>query len=160
MLTYMLKGTLIDQDNDLFRKLLALYDTIAELRDRQQEAEEISDNDEVDCLGSLSDADNQTSTISPSSTLSSCSSHNVLKKTQFRPLWPRGKSMLDSSEYYLSKNSNDCSRCSPNPMLPQYNRRRTRSYGTLYYRNDESLSYDSGIYLQGPHSDSEHEIFV
>ncbi|XP_022248453.1 uncharacterized protein LOC111087140 [Limulus polyphemus] len=158
-------GMLIDLDNDLFRKLLSLYDTIAELRDRQQEVEEeTSDDDDIDCcpsLESLSDADNQTTTTSPSSTLSSSSSHCEPKIHRFRPLQPRDKSIVESSLHQAPTNNNDYARyCPSQKMTPQYTRRRAKSHRILYYRDNSFLSSDSGIYVQESHSDSDHEIFV
>ncbi|XP_076353412.1 uncharacterized protein LOC143248685 [Tachypleus tridentatus] len=154
----------IDQDNELFRKLLSLYDTIAELRDRQQEVEEGSSDGEVEdspSLESLSDTYNQTTTTSPSSTLSSCSSHCAQNKPCILSRAPLRRHLENSTQRQLSSNSAECSRCSSGKkMAPQYNRRRAKSYGMLYYRDDDIPSYDSGIYLQGYHSDSDHEIFV
>ncbi|XP_076329586.1 uncharacterized protein LOC143235369 [Tachypleus tridentatus] len=158
-------GLLIDLDNDLFQKLLSLYETVAELRDRQQEIEqETSDEDNVDCypsLESLWDADNQTTTTSPSSTLSSSSSHCEPKNHRFRPLRHRGKNIGESSQHQAPINNNDCATyCPSQKMTPQYIRRRAKSHSILYYRDNSFLSSDSGIYLQGSHSDLDHEIFV
>ncbi|XP_076320512.1 uncharacterized protein LOC143230586 [Tachypleus tridentatus] len=156
-------GSLIDEDNELFRKLLSLYDTIAELRDRQQMAEnDTSDEDEDSpSLESLSDGYNQTNTTSPSSTLSSSSSHCVPNKPRFAQRRSHGTQMKNTAQCHLSTNNEECLRCcSKRKMAPQYDRRRARSFGTLYYRDDDVPSYDSGVYLQGYHSDSEQEIFV
>lgn len=83
-----MQSSLIAQDNDLFRQLLSLHDSIAELRERQRHSsfddddeemcDELSDDHRHKCLSleSLSDPGLEPET-SPESTLSSRSSRSA-----------------------------------------------------------------------------------
>ncbi|GFQ63758.1 uncharacterized protein TNCT_653631 [Trichonephila clavata] len=191
------KSSLIAQDNDLFRQLLSLHDSIAELRERQRHSvymdddddEEEDDIDITECPGhrnrhnspsleSLSDPGELPET-SPESTLSSrsslsanssdfkprkhhnpCSSHrNRYRKDDGKQRHRASSNTKDDSRplIFIDK-SEICFRC--RKMAPPY--RRSSSITSLYYLHEdmESYSYDSGIHLQGSHSDSDHEIFV
>ncbi|GFW52823.1 uncharacterized protein TNCV_2394021 [Trichonephila clavipes] len=193
----MTDSSLIAQDNDLFRQLLSLHDSIAELRERQRHSvymdddddEEEDDIDITECPGhrnrhnspsleSLSDPGELPET-SPESTLSSrsslsanssdfkprkhhnpCSGHrNRYRKDDGKQRHRASSNTKDDSRplIFIDK-SEICFRC--RKMAPPY--RRSSSITSLYYLHEdmESYSYDSGIHLQGSHSDSDHEIFV
>ncbi|XP_035212472.1 uncharacterized protein LOC118186481, partial [Stegodyphus dumicola] len=192
------KSSLIAQDNDLFRQLLSLHDSIAELRERQRHSalcmdDDDDDGDDIDIedpvdrsrdsnspsLESLSDPGELPET-SPESTLSSRSSLSATS-TDFKPhkhhhhynrcTKYRGRYRKEDSKqrHRATSNANDdsrplifidkseiCFRC--RKMAPPY--RRSSSITSLYYLHEDMESYDSGIHLQGSHSDSDHEIFV
>ncbi|XP_054706332.1 uncharacterized protein LOC129216178 [Uloborus diversus] len=171
-------SSLIAQDNDLFRQLLSLHDSIAELRERQRHSAYIDDDDddieyteedEDECrrrsqspsLESLSDPGELPET-SPESTLSSrssLSSHrcsNRYRKRETAKQRNRGAQKRDSRPLVFIDKSEVCFRC--RKMAPPY--RRASSITSLYYLHEDMESYDSGIHLQGSHSDSDHEIFV
>ncbi|KAF8793609.1 hypothetical protein HNY73_001664 [Argiope bruennichi] len=188
-------SSLIAQDNDLFRQLLSLHDSIAELRERQRHSacldndddEEEDDIDITECPGhrnshnspsleSLSDPGELPET-SPESTLSSrsslsakssdfkprkyhnpCSNHrNRYRKDDVKQRQRITNNFKDDSRplIFIDK-SEICFRC--RKMAPPY--RRSSSITSLYYLHEDMESYDSGIHLQGSHSDSDHEIFV
>ena len=190
---------MIAQDNDLFRQLLSLHDSIAELRERQRHSVLHYDDDDEEyidledtreraredsnspSLESLSDP-GEIQEISPESTLSSRSSLSATS-TDFKPHYNRcnnhrnrfrksGKcTEVTKQHHHHRTNSNPnsdsrpivfidkseiCFRC--RKMAPPY--RRSSSITSLYYLHEDMESYDSGIHLQGSHSDSDHEIFV
>ncbi|KAG8193190.1 hypothetical protein JTE90_005540 [Oedothorax gibbosus] len=195
-----IQSSLIAQDNDLFRQLLSLHDSIAELRERQRHSsfddeleddeleDELNDDHRHKCLSleSLSDPGLEPET-SPESTLSSRSSRSADSSGYCQSeLWKstKGSRCSNSSDYVKSsckhhyrnryrksdqtKSNGDsrplvfidkseiCFRC--RKMAPPY--RRSSSITSLYYLHEDMESYDSGIHLQGSHSDSDHEIFV
>lgn len=192
-------SSLIAQDNDLFRQLLSLHDSIAELRERQRHSIMCMDDDDEEyidledtrnrsrdsnspSLESLSDP-GEIQEISPESTLSSRSSLSATS-TDFKPHYSRcnnhrsrcrksgnskevGKQHhhhhrtgsnpnSDSRPIVFIDKSEICFRC--RKLAPPY--RRSSSISSLYYLHEDMESYDSGIHLQGSHSDSDHEIFV
>lgn len=187
---------MIAQDNDLFRQLLSLHDSIAELRERQRHSILCMDDDDEEyidledtrdrtrdsnspSLESLSDP-GEIQETSPESTLSSRSSLSATS-TDFKPHYNRcnnhrnryrksgtctesGKQRhrpvsnpnSESRPLVFIDKSEICFRC--RKMAPPY--RRSSSITSLYYLHEDMESYDSGIHLQGSHSDSDHEIFV
>lgn len=203
-------SSLISQDNDLFRQLLSLHDSIAELRERQRSCYALNPDDDEDdeeevessrrddspspSLESLSDMGDQET--SPDSTLSSRSSlsatgstpahhhhrsrhphriynnhhhHNRNPRHQSHHQQQRSSSETHKKHYRSTETSYDdsrplifidrseiCFRCRKVP--PPY--RRSSSINSLYWLQEDMDSYDSGIHLQGCHSDSDHEIFV
>lgn len=187
-------SSLIAQDNDLFRQLLSLHDSIAELRERQRHSLLYQDDDDDDdieqengdrsrdsnspSLESLSDPGELPET-SPESTLSSRSSLSA-NSSDYKPhkhhhhhnrhISHRNRYRKDDKQRHRAATvGNDeprpiifidkseiCFRC--RKMAPPY--RRSSSITSLYYLHEDMESYDSGIHLQGSHSDSDHEIFV
>lgn len=150
--------SLISQDNDLFRQLLTLHDSITELRDRHNSLLITSLSEERDAsrspsLESLSDTEDHI--MSPSSTLSSCSSHNSTEQSD--PTL--GGRLSSSSGSRDSRSGSVCLRCRTGSKGAPPHRHRAISYINLYTVDDMD-PYDSGVHLQGCHSDSDHEIFV
>lgn len=184
-----MQSSLIAQDNDLFRQLLSLHDSIAELRERQRHSACLDDEDEEEdedldihrhidirgnCLSleSLSDPGSELPETSPESTLSSrsslsanssseyiksCKHHrNRYRKEDVTKQRHRTSTNGGSRPLVFIDKSEICFRCKK--MAPPY--RRSSSITSLYYLHEDMESYDSGIHLQGSHSDSDHEIFV
>ncbi|XP_015928770.1 uncharacterized protein [Parasteatoda tepidariorum] len=190
-------SSLIAQDNDLFRQLLSLHDSIAELRERQRHSALCMDDEDEDeeedieisrCVGNRSTESNSPSLeslsdpgelpeTSPESTLSSrsslsgtssdsckqhiyksCGNHhrNRYRKDDKHRYRANNKNPNDSRPLVFIDKSEICFRC--RKMAPPY--RRSSSITSLYYLHEDMESYDSGIHLQGSHSDSDHEIFV
>lgn len=190
-------SSLIAQDNDLFRQLLSLHDSIAELRERQRHSALYMDDDDEDeeedidisrCVGNRSTQSNSPSLeslsdpgelpeTSPESTLSSrsslsgngsdyksckqhiyksCGNHHRHRYRKDDSKQRKGSGGSDSRPIIFIDKSEICFRC--RKMAPPY--RRSSSITSLYYLHEDMESYDSGIHLQGSHSDSDHEIFV
>ncbi|XP_023240845.1 uncharacterized protein LOC111639255 [Centruroides sculpturatus] len=143
--------SLVSQDNDLFRQLLTLHDSIAELREKHNSVMITCLNEEPDTSHSpswesLSDTDH---TMSPTSTLSSCSSQSQSMISFGTPGGMRRHTTTET-DY------NVCMRCRTGSKGAPPRRRSVHHIYTL----DDIDSYDSGVQLHGCHSDSDHEIFV
>lgn len=142
--------SLVSQDNDLFRQLLTLHDSIAELREKHDSVmvtcmDEEPDTSHSPSWESLSDTDQ---IMSPTSTLSSCSSQSQSMISFDTP----GNRRHTTSE----ADYNVCMRCRTGSKGAPPRRRS----GHHIYTLDDIDSYDSGVQLHACHSDSDHEIFV
>lgn len=165
----------MERDNALFGQLLGLHQSIADLRAQRQQhwlhhrpSTLVDDSDDEDDDDDVSSTGPAPSPHNPGS-LESLSAYEEDRLTL-----SSSASSSDSRDQQITRRSNGgpvshcassgCWRCvrgaRATVLPPGFRSRRALSQANLVLRHEYADSYDSGIQLQGSHSESDHEVFV
>ncbi|CAN8003845.1 unnamed protein product, partial [Ixodes hexagonus] len=170
---------LMERDNALFGQLLGLHQSIADLRAQRQQhwlhhrpSTLVDDSDEDD---EEDDDDDDVSSTGPApSPRTPGSLESLSAYEEDRLTLSSSASSSDSRDQQSTRRSTGgpashcassaCWRCVRGPrasvLPPGFRTRRALSQASLVLRHEHADSYDSGIQLQGSHSESDHEVFV
>lgn len=158
---------LMERDNALFGQLLGLQQSIAELgvqrlQHWQQGPPSRLDSDDEDDGAEEEDGPSPAPSPHPPGSLESLSPYEEDRLTL-----SSSASSSDSGGRQPRRSSavcasSGCWRCvrARGFALPGFRARRALSQASLLLRHDHADSFDSGIQLQGSHSESDHEVFV
>lgn len=172
---------LMERDNALFGQLLGLHQSIAELRAQRQQhwlhhrPPTLVDDSDEDVDDEDDDDDDVSSTGPAPSPHTPGSLESLSAYEEDRLTLSSSASSSDSRDQKKSARrstggptsrcaSSGCWRCvrgaRATALPPGFRNRRALSQASLVLRHEHADSYDSGIQLQGSHSESDHEVFV